>query len=265
MLSSLPILTQAFGIDVVAAAAWARPTGSATPSSRTPPAAAPVLRKSRRERSVIGSMSRSLLAGRAGDGGADARIGSTAADVARHGRVDVPIGGVGLDGQQRGRAHDLAHLAIAALGDVERGPRGLDLLADGGRAQALDGRDLLARGQRDRSAARTHGPAVDVHGARATKGHPATELGAGHPESVSEHPEQRGGGIGVDTTCLAVDIESDHALLPPDGGRLAGRGSDYDARCGAEVKDFAPATGQPRDQGSVRLANAASLRSTWKT
>src|SRR5207244_9247504 len=61
---------------------------------------------------------------------------------------------------------------------------------------------------------------------------------AGHPESVSEHPEQRGGGIGVDTTGLAVDIESDHALLPLDGGRLAGRGSDYDARCPMEVKDF---------------------------
>src|SRR5258708_38364655 len=193
MLWSLPILTQAFGIDVVAAAAWARPSGSATPSSRTPPAAAPVFRKSRRERSVIGSMSRPLLAGRAVDGGADARIGSAAADVARHGGVDVPIGGIGLGGQQRGRAHDLAHLAVAALRDVERGPRGLHLLTDGGRAQALDGRDLLARGQRDRRAAGTHGPAVDVTGAGAAEGQPATELGARHAESVPEHPEQRGG------------------------------------------------------------------------
>src|SRR5258705_9577969 len=104
MLSSLPIFTQAFGIDVVAAAAWARDGGRTTPRRRTPPAAAPVFRKSRREKSVSGSMSRSLLAGRAVDGGPNARVGPAAADVARHGAVDVSVRGLGLDAQQRGRA-----------------------------------------------------------------------------------------------------------------------------------------------------------------
>src|SRR5258705_7028341 len=250
MLSSLPIFTQAFGIDVVAAAARARPSGSATPRRRPPPAAAPVFRKSRREKSVSGSMSRSLLAGRAVDGGPNARVGPAAADVARHGGVDVSVRGLGLDGEQGGCAHDLAHLAVTTLGHVQRRPGRLHLLADGRGAEALDGRDLLAHGQRGGRAARAHRLAVDVHGAGAAEGHPASELGAGQAESVAQDPEQRRGRVGVDTSRLAVDIESDHALLPPDGwaaeptrwmvaavqaGRVV---TDYYARSRTEVKEF---------------------------
>src|SRR5688572_33012046 len=106
MRPSLPILTQAFGMTVVAGAVWAPASGRTTPRRRTPPAAAPVFRKSRRERSMRGGMSRSLLLpGRLVDGGADPGIGPAAADVARHRGVDVRVGRSRLGRQQRGRAH----------------------------------------------------------------------------------------------------------------------------------------------------------------
>src|SRR5688572_27047680 len=52
------------------------------------------------------------------DGGAYPRIGAAAADVAGHGGVDVGVTGLAIGLEQRGGAHDLAALAIAALDDV---------------------------------------------------------------------------------------------------------------------------------------------------
>src|SRR5438445_8751090 len=141
--SSLPILTQAFGM-AVAVAAWAErssASGSETARTRPPPAAALAFRKSRRESVSSRSMSRPLPAGRHVDGGADARIGAAAADVARHGLVDVGVGGRGPAREQRRRAHDLPRLAVAALRHVEGRPRRLDLLAHGRGADGLDGGD----------------------------------------------------------------------------------------------------------------------------
>ena len=59
-----------------------------------------------------------FLAGGAVDGAADAHIGAAAADIACHGRVDVGSVGLGRSLQERGRRHDLAGLAIAALRHV---------------------------------------------------------------------------------------------------------------------------------------------------
>src|SRR5438093_797977 len=100
------------------------------------------------------------------------------ADVARHGRHDVLVARIRIAGQERRRGHELAGLAVPALrhllgdpGDLQRMPAG--------RVQALDGRDLLARGLRHRRLARTHGPAVEMHRARAALRDAAAELRAG--------------------------------------------------------------------------------------
>src|SRR5271154_6600137 len=66
---------------------------------------------------LVMSRSRSLL-----DGGANAGIGPAAADVAVHRAVDVGVGRMRRLLQKRRGLHDLASLAIAALGHVERPP-----------------------------------------------------------------------------------------------------------------------------------------------
>src|SRR5258708_16117440 len=52
------------------------------------------------------------------DGGADANIGGTTADVAVHGEIDVAIAGLWDSAQQRDRAHHLPRLTVAPLRDV---------------------------------------------------------------------------------------------------------------------------------------------------
>ena len=103
-----------------------------------------------------------LLAGRRRglDRGADALIGAAPADVARHGAVDVRVGRIRRARQQRGRLHDLAALAVAALRDVVLGPGALHRVAAVG-AQPLDGHDLLALQRPHRRLTRADGLAVD--------------------------------------------------------------------------------------------------------
>src|SRR5260370_17605780 len=75
------------------------------------------------------------------NGRADARIGAATADIAAHGVVDVGIAGLRCLLEQCACRHQLPALAIAALNDVDFGPRPaqcVDLRA----ADALDGHDL---------------------------------------------------------------------------------------------------------------------------
>ena len=74
------------------------------------------------------------------DGLTDARIGSATAEVAVHRGVDLGVRGMGRVGQQRDGRHDLAGLAVAALGHVELLPCHLDRVGAVGR-EALDGGD----------------------------------------------------------------------------------------------------------------------------
>ena len=64
--------------------------------------------------------SASLPAGGRGtlDGGADPRIGAAAAQVTGHRLVDGRIVRIGISGKKRRRAHQLAGLAITALGHL---------------------------------------------------------------------------------------------------------------------------------------------------
>src|SRR2546426_8248830 len=123
-------------------------------ASSTPTAAHRRRRRSRRE--TPGATPDSWFTSRRVlDGRADARIGATAANVARHRLVDIAVGGRGVLRQQRGGGHDLAGLAVAALHDLEVEPRLLHLLADGCGADALAGRDGMAdRGPDRRDAPR---------------------------------------------------------------------------------------------------------------
>src|SRR6266571_2822539 len=142
---------------------------------------------------------------RAMDGGPDALIRAAAADVG-HRRVDVGVRRVRGLREQRGRGHDLARLAIAALRYVFRDPRLLHRM----RAvpgEALDGRHALAGGRGDRQHAGARRDALQVHGAGAALRDAAAELRAGEPERVAQHPEERG--VGRDGDCLAFAVDGE--------------------------------------------------------
>src|SRR6185369_15107860 len=183
--------------------------GKAMPITKPPPTAAEDFRNSRR---VV--MSRLLRAGGLLDGRANTGIGAAAAGLAVPGLVDVRVGGLGRRGEERGGAHDLARLAVAALRHVQVAPGGLHLLADRVRGHRLDGRDLLAGGRGERRAARAHGLAVEVDRAGAAQLLAAAELRAGHAEVVAQDPEQRCARLRVDAYVLAVDGKAGSHLWP---------------------------------------------------
>src|SRR5438132_12267099 len=85
------------------------------------------------------------------DGFTDAQIGPAAADVARHGGIDVGVGRMRVACQQRRSGHDLTRLAVAALHDLPVEPGLLNLPAHRGRADRLDCRDFGAANTVDRS------------------------------------------------------------------------------------------------------------------
>ena len=132
-------------------------------------------------------MTLGFAASRAMDGFADALVGATAADVAAHGLVDVGVGGLGLFREQRDRGHDLAGLAVAALGNIFLDPCFLHgVTAIGGKA--FDGSDLFAGyiGNRQHAGARHF--AVDVHGTGSALHDAAAEFRPGHIQDVAQHP-----------------------------------------------------------------------------
>src|SRR6266702_6704896 len=134
---SLPMRIRALGVNVAPAAPSAlRIEGRVVKPMRSPPpSAALALRNCRRERSTVMS---GPFPGRVLDSLADSHISAAAADVPRHGGVDIAVGRVGVGREQRRRGHDLAGLAIASLRHLEREPGLLYLLAGGGGADGLD-------------------------------------------------------------------------------------------------------------------------------
>src|SRR6266446_6579072 len=129
------------------------------PSSMPPPNAALALRKRRRERSRLSRstrpiarlevMSGSFLVARRSprrvlDPVTYAHIGPAAADVSGHRSVDVGVVWLRVGGKQCRRRHDLAGLAIAALGHLEIDPGLLNILAGSRGANGLDRRNALA-------------------------------------------------------------------------------------------------------------------------
>src|SRR5437899_10476067 len=82
------------------------------------------------------------------------------------------------------------------------------------RRKAFDGGDFLARDAGDRGDAGTRGFAVDVHGTGPAERHAAAELGAGHVQRVTKHPEQRHVRANIDGLRFAVQGKTDgHGVL----------------------------------------------------
>src|SRR6266513_925714 len=189
------------------------------PMRSPPPSAALALRNCRRERSTV--MSGAFLGGVL-DSLADPDIRTAATDVPRHRGVDIAVGWVGICGEQRRCGHDLAGLAIAALGHLQLDPRPLNLSSGGCGADGLDRSDALAGCGRDRRDARAHRLAIKVDRARAAQSEAATEFRAGHSEHIAKHPEQRRVVVDIDAAGFAVDCQRMWHLsllkgLPPVG------------------------------------------------
>src|SRR6266853_13926 len=119
---------------------------------------------------------------------ADTYIGSTAADVAAHGIIDVGIARMWIACQERRSRHDLSGLAVAALDDLMVKPGFLDLGACRRVTDRLDCRDPRFAEAVDAGDAGPCRDAIDMHGARAALRDAAPEFGAGHTEYVSQHP-----------------------------------------------------------------------------
>src|SRR2546430_11592835 len=234
-------------------------------ASSTPTAARRRWRRSRPE--IPGARPDSWCAlHRVLDGRADARIGATAANVARHRLVDIAGGGRGVLRQQRAGGHDRAGRAVAALHDLEVEPRLLDLLADGCGADALDGGDGMADRGAHRRDARSSWYAVEVHGAGAAQCGAAAELGASHAEQVPQDPKQGHVGWRIDSVTSAVDCQCDHRQLH--GGLRSPRPSSrpihsrmYGAQCTSATPSHSQAT---RKRTTAKSTSVTSSRSNTR-
>ena len=79
--------------------------------------------------------------------------------------------------------------------------------------------DRLADRGRRRDAAGADRPAVDVQRAGAALPDAAAELGAGQPDVIADHPEQRRLRVGIDGMHGSVDGQIErHTRVPPAGG-----------------------------------------------
>src|SRR5690606_2441709 len=141
------------------------------------------------------------------DGGADARVRGTAAEIAVHRLVDVLVGRLRISREQRGGRHDLARLAVPALHDVQIEPGGLDFLAELGGANALDGGDGSGANRRDGCYTGADRRAVDVDRAGPALGHSASVLGAFQIELITQHPQEGCIAIYVDGACLTIHLD----------------------------------------------------------
>src|SRR5262249_42470117 len=116
---------------------------------------------------------------------------------------------------------DLARRAVAALEAVMIHEGSLHGVERTGRAQTLDGDDVVVLMHDRKGQAGIDPPAVDQHSAGAALPVVAALLGAGEVEVLAEGVEQRGTEVYLETPCLAVDGQPDFG-----GGRFRGPGLD---------------------------------------
>jgi len=109
-------------------------------------------------------------------------------------------------GEEFRRLHDLAGLAVTALGHLVPNPRLLEGVRRIG-GQSLDRRDVLARGFGRQRLAGAQRLAVDVNGAGAAKACAAAVFGAREADLVADHPQKRRIGLGVHRHGAPVQIE----------------------------------------------------------
>ncbi len=131
--------------------------------------------------------------------------------------------GPGVGGEERGRGHQHAALAVAALRYLVRDPRPLQRVRPLGAAERLDRDDPPAGDGRDRGDAGARRAAVDVHGAGAARGDAAAELRPGQAEQVTQRPQQGQlwiGKIGRELPADAVHDDLHEAPSPVPRRRL---------------------------------------------
>ena len=135
---------------------------------------------------------------------------STAAQVVGERVFDLCFRRLLGPGEERGRLHNHAVDAIAALHRLFLDEGALHRVQAFGRAEAFERHHLLLRGQgRERRHARAHRLAVDVDRAGTALRQPAAEARAVQREVVAQRIKQRHVGIGIDRMSLTVDLESE--------------------------------------------------------
>src|SRR5687767_14836727 len=144
------------------------------------------------------------------DGGPDAEVGPAPAEVPAHRFVDVGVAGLGILVEQRHGLHDLAGLAVPALGHVVVDPGLLDRMERAVLGQAVDGRHVASGHAAHLGDAGASGHAVDVAGAGAAEAHAAAVLEALDVEPVTQDPEEFLVVVGVDRDRVSVEVEGDH-------------------------------------------------------
>src|SRR5581483_2631248 len=190
-----------------------------------------------------------LLAGRdLLDGGPDAEVRTAPAQVPAHRLVDVGVGRVRVLVEERHGLHDLARLAVAALGHVVVDPgllHGVQLVAlgqplDRGHAPALDGAH-----RRDAGPLRH---TVDVARAGAAEAHATAVLQAMNVETVTKNPQELLVVVGVDGDRVAVECEGD-----------VGHGNQAPYSLSGKFRGFLPVA---RRQALAAAADAAGIPSS---
>ena len=121
--------------------------------------------------------------------------------------ADLGVGRLLLVAQERGRGHDPAVDAVAALRHLFLDVSGLQRMRLVRRAEAGERDDLAVADRRDRRDAGADRLAVEMHGAGAALGEPAAEMRIVQAEIVAQRVEQRHVLVRLHGVHLAVDVE----------------------------------------------------------
>jgi hypothetical protein len=131
----------------------------------------------------------SLRSGSMLDPLSDSNIRPATTDISCHCGVDIGIIGVRIVSEQCGGRHDLTGLTVATLNHFKFEPCFLDLGSGAGLANALNRRDRAIADQANRKLTRSNGDTIEMNGAGAAEGNPATKLGPGHLQDIPQNPQ----------------------------------------------------------------------------
>jgi hypothetical protein len=119
----------------------------------------------------------------------DSNIRPATTDISCHCGIDIGIIGLWIVGEQCGGRHDLTGLTVATLNHFKIEPCFLDLGSGAGLANALNRRDRAIADQAYRKLTRSNGDTVEMNGAGAAEGNPATKLGPRHLQDIPQNPQ----------------------------------------------------------------------------
>ena len=146
------------------------------------------------------------------DGVNNVGIGATATNIAAHRLPDFVGGSCGAAirlFQQRGRRHDLAGCAIAALEGIAFDERGLDGMQGIAGSQTLDGCDLFVLMHDGERQAGIDPHAVHMNRARTALSVITSLFGTRQMKVLPKSIEKRDPGFDRQLMALAVDLQSD--------------------------------------------------------